>query len=76
MAGYVGERFKTGSTEWEVSKIEEYDSSLVNIIRKMKETGKEPRMFFARKILKSGKLSEKQGGMFFRFESGNFIKAL
>lgn len=72
----IGTTFTVGKTEYVVDRVEEMNPELTNCIRAMKETGKDTAMYFASKVLKSGKKS-KQGGMFYRFtKSGRFIKVL
>jgi hypothetical protein len=71
----IGTRFKVGNTEYEVNRIDEMEG-LETMKRKLVENDKEPRTYFAGKVLKSGKVSEKQGGMFYRFKSGRFLKVL
>ena len=68
--------FTLDGTTYEVNKIEEVDSNLKFVREKMIKSGKEASLYFASKVLKSGKKSI-QGGMFYRFaKSGNFIKVL
>ena len=70
------ETFTIGNQEWEVTKIEMFDASLTRLIEAMVSSGKVPAQYFARKVLKSGKIS-KQSGLFYKFEkSGRFIKVL
>ena len=72
----IGTKFFQGKTEYVVYRVQPFDKELVRLIEIAEETGKYPAMFFARKVLKSGKKS-KQGGVFYHFhKTGNFIKAL
>lgn len=76
MTKLIGTKFSIGKTEYIVDSVEEMDSELKAVVTAMKNSGKDAAMYFASKVLKSGKKS-KQGGMFYRFtESGNFIKVL
>ncbi len=72
----IGNTFFVGATEYVVDSVEEISTDLVACRRALVKSGKDCAMYFASKVLKSGKKS-KQGGMFYRFsESGNFIKVL
>lgn len=72
----IGERFMYGKQEFEVTSFDELDkNTLPRMVQICEETGKYPAQIFAKKVLKSGKLS-KNGGMFYKFKkSGNFSKA-
>lgn len=72
----IGTKFFVGKTEYIVDRVEEVSSELKAYRKALEESGKDCAMYFASKVLKSGKKS-KQGGMFYRFsKSGNFIKVL
>lgn len=72
----VGAKFTIGQTEYIVDRVDAVDAQLTATRSAMAETGKDAALYFASKVLKSGKKS-KQGGMFYRFsKSGNFIKVL
>ena len=71
----LDETFTYGNTEYQVTGIDEMEGlSLAK--KELIANDKEPRIYFAGKILKSGKVSKNQGGMFYRFNSGRFIKVL
>lgn len=71
----INETFTAGNTEYQVTRIDEMEG-LDTMKKKLVENDKEPRIYYAGKILKSGKVSKNQGGMFYRFNSGRFIKVL
>ena len=76
MNNLVGTTFYAGSTQYIVDSVEAYDESLTHLIAAAKKSGQDAAMYFASKVLKSGKKS-KQGGMFYRYaESGDFMKVM
>lgn len=69
----VGEVFSIGRQEWEVTQADSM-APHKNVERDLIENGKDGFWFFARKVLKSGRVS-KQTGMFYRHtKSGQYIK--
>ena len=69
--------FIIGNTEYQVTSAQPIDASLTALRGNLEAHGKDCIIYYASKVLKSGKASTKQGGMFYRFsESGNFIKAI
>jgi|GEM_PF-1877352 len=72
----VGDNFFAGRVEYQVTRIEEVGEELANMRSRLIEHGKEPRIYYAGKVLKSGKPSSAQGGMFYRFTSGKMLKVL
>ena len=69
----VGEVFAIGRQEWEVTQADSM-APHKNVEQDLIENGKDGFWFFARKVLKSGRIS-KQTGMFYRFtKSGQYIK--
>ena len=50
-----------------------FSNNLANMKRVAEETGKYPAYFFFQKVLKSGKLSEKQGFVAFIFKGTNNV---
>jgi hypothetical protein len=76
MSKRIGEKFKIGQQEFIVDNADPIDPKLARMIEAMQKTGKDAVLYFASKVLKSGKKSV-QGGMFYRFtESGNYIKVI
>jgi hypothetical protein len=76
MSERIGEEFKIGKQSFVVNQADAFDPELVHVISALKKSGKDAVMYFASKVLKSGKPSV-QGGMFYRFtESGNYIKVM
>lgn len=72
----IGTTFKIGKVMYVVDKAEPVDAELTAMISTMVKTGKDAVIYYASKVLASGKKSV-QGGMFYRFtETGNFIKVL
>lgn len=72
----IGKKFTVGNTEYILDEVHKFEPTLTALILNLKTEGKDPAMYFASKVLASGKPSN-QGGMFYRFtESGNFIKVL
>lgn len=71
----IGTEFTTQGTTFRVTKIDELEGLEV-MRQQLADNDKEPRVYFAGKVLKNGKTSEKQGGMFYRFNNGNFIRVL
>jgi len=72
----VGTLFVVGSTPYKIDQVQRIDPELTAMIKALESSGKDPAMYFASKVLKSGKPS-KQGGMFYRFTaSGHFVKVL
>lgn len=72
----IGTKFFIGNTQYIVDKVEAFDPKLTSLIKAITKSGKDAAMYFASKVLKSGKQS-KQGGMFYRCsKSGNFIKVV
>lgn len=67
--------FTAGNTDYQVTRIDDLEG-MENQKNKLVENDKEPRIYYAGKILNSGRVSEKQTGMFYRFNSGRFIKVL
>lgn len=72
----VGEQFTVGGNDYEVIRVEEVGKDLPVMRERLIENNKEPRVYYAGKILASGKISQKQTGMFYRFNNGLFIKVL
>jgi len=69
----LGEVFTIGHQEWEVTQADSM-APHKNLERDLIENGKDGFWFFARKVLKSGRIS-KQTRMFYRqTKSGNYIK--
>lgn len=76
MTNLIGTKFYAGSTKYVVDSVEAFDEGLTHLIAEAKKNGEDAAMYFASKVLKSGKKS-KQGGMFCRFtESGDFVKVM
>ncbi len=72
----IGTTFSYHSGEYVVDSIEPIDRKLTKTIEALQESGKDTALYFASKVLKSGKKS-KQGGMFYRFtKTGNYVKVL
>ena len=69
----LGEVFTIGRQEWEVTQADSMAPEK-HLHEALTENGKDGFWFFARKVLKTGRIS-KQTGMFYRFtKSGNYIK--
>ena len=68
MQDLIGKTFKYGKTEYKITSVQEFDKSLTNLIEKLESNDKHPAIFFASKVLASGKPS-KQGGAFYGFKS-------
>ena len=68
------ETFKLGQTTYQVTLAENIDSRLTHLRKQLIASGKETVVYYAGKVLKSGKVSRKQGGMFYRSITGNFIR--
>ncbi len=72
----IGEKFFVGSTEYAVNSFENVSDDLKFVKDSLLNSGKDAVIYYASKVLKSGKRSA-QGGMFYRFtKSGNFVKVL
>lgn len=72
----IGTKFTVANTEYIVDAVQEFEPTLTALIQNLETEGKDPAMYFASKVLKSGKTSS-QGAMFYRFtKSGNFVKVL
>ena len=68
----VGDEFKRGNTVYRVTKIESLEQYPATL-KKLKETGKDPVQYWAGKVLKSGKTSEKQMNIFLRFSGTGHV---
>jgi hypothetical protein len=76
MSDRIGEEFKIGKQAFVVNQADACDPEHTHVIDALKKSGKDAVMYFASKVLKSGKPSV-QGAMFYRFtESGNYIKVM
>lgn len=72
----IGTTFQIGKVTYVVDKVEPVDTKFKAMTDAMVKSGKDAVIYYASKVLKSGKKSV-QGGMFYRFtETGNFIKVL
>ena len=58
-------QFQYGKTTYQVTSTEDL-SQYSHLAESMKAGGKEPTAYYAGKVLKSGAVSNKQGGMFYR----------
>lgn len=68
------EAFTIGKTSYQVTRVDDL-AGFESLKKNLLITGKEPKLYHASKVLKSGKLSERQGGIFYKFKSsGNFLK--
>jgi hypothetical protein len=71
----VGETFQYGKITYCITKIEEIAENLPALRKAMKASRKETKFYFAGKVLKDNSVSQKQGGMFYRFKiTGSFLK--
>lgn len=76
MTNLIGTTFDLGGNTYIVDSVQEFEKELTAIRSAAEKSGKDTAMYFASKLLKSGKKS-KQGGMFYRFsKSGTFIKVM
>ena len=72
----IGTEFTVNGQAWEITRIE-CTKRFPNLTRQLVGNGKDPKHYFARKVLKNKARKSKQGGMFYRFtESGNFLKVM
>ncbi len=70
----IGTQFtQDNGTTYQITKIDELEG-LQAMQQQLEKHGKEPRMYHAAKVLKNGKLSEKVGGVFYRFNTGRFLQ--
>ena len=70
----VGKEVTYYSGKYKITSCTPFDSSLVNMIKVAEDTGKYPAYFWLAKILRSGKVSEKQGFVAFISKNGTIIK--
>ena len=69
--------FTLNNTDYRVTDVQPVDSELTHLVSELLLNGKEAVFYYAGKVLKSGKVSNKQGGMFYRFiDSGRFVRVL
>ena len=67
--------FTLNNTAYQVTDVQPVDSELYHLRSSLLSNGKEAAFYYAGKVLKSGKVSSKQGGMFYRFiDSGSFVR--
>jgi len=72
----LGTTFFYKQAEYVIDRVEEFDPTLTALIQNLETNGKDATMYFASRVLSSGKRSD-QGAMFYRFtDSGNFVKVL
>lgn len=64
----IGERFEHNGCTYEVTHAEPIDGGQYpNVRAALIKTGREPVLYFADRVLASGRLSATQGGTFYRF---------
>jgi len=69
-------KFFCGNSEYQVTRIQEFGAGLERSRKAAIDSGKEPRAYYAGKVLKNNTVSKKQGGMFYRYNNGRMIKVL
>ena len=76
MTNTTAQQFTIGRNTYRVTEVRPIDSTLTRTIKALADSGKDCCHYAAAKVLKSGKLSTKQTGVFLRFtESNRFISA-
>ena len=73
MENLIGKTIEHAGASWTVTSCTPIEKEYENIIRVCKETNKHPAYFGVSKVLKNGKLSDKQKMVVMFFESGSFI---
>jgi serine/threonine-protein kinase RIO1 len=69
--------FTLDETTYKITKTQLVGDDLANLRDSLLSNGKEAVIYYASKVLKSGKVSSKQGGMFYKFSnSGKMIKVI